>query len=104
MFFSVPKGFPLDGNLSGKKCTALHFHFCSRSLEPIISLNLLFVLGAWSDGDSKWKSVDHDTKKEMGLHYMYVSIYLYILCILHVYFVSPMCNREYKFFQPKVRW
>jgi len=27
--------------------------------------------GAWSDGDSKWKSVDHETKKEMGLHYMY---------------------------------
>ena len=32
--------------------------------------------GAWSDGDSKWKSVDHNTKKEMGLHYMYI-IFIY---------------------------
>ena len=38
------------------------------------TLDFPFFSGAWSDGDSKWKSVDHDTKKEMGLHYMYVQI------------------------------
>ena len=27
--------------------------------------------GDWSDGDKKWEKVDNETKKEMGLHYMY---------------------------------
>ena len=27
--------------------------------------------GDWSDGDSKWEMVENETKKEMGLHYMY---------------------------------
>ena len=27
--------------------------------------------GEWSDGDDKWELVDNETKKEMGLHYMY---------------------------------
>jgi len=27
--------------------------------------------GSWSDGDAKWEHVDSETKKEMGLHYMY---------------------------------
>ena len=36
--------------------------------------------------------MDHDTKKEMGLHYMYVSFHLYLLCILHVlYTLSVQC-------------
>ena len=35
--------------------------------------------------------MDHDTKKEMGLHYMYISLYLYLLvCILHVLYTFPV--------------
>ena len=27
--------------------------------------------GDWANGDAKWEMVDNETKKEMGLHYMY---------------------------------
>ena len=50
--------------------------FAIKSNSHWWTKNFISCSGAWSDGDSKWKSVDHNTKKEMGLHYMYI-IFIY---------------------------
>ena len=51
-------------------------------------------------GGSRYKEGDGFT--------LHVHIFIFVLTCMYtacfVYFSSPMCNREYKFFQPKVRW
>ena len=50
-------------------------------------------------GGSRYKEGDG-----FALHVRIFSFVLTMYTACFVYFVSPMCNREYKFFQPKVRW